>query len=129
MKLLVDMSLPPTWAEFLRNAGWQAVHCSHLEHPPVLDSEVVSWARDNSHVLVTHDLDFGSALTLAGKAGPSIFQVVATDLMPHKIGLSVVRTLRELEDRLEQGAIMLIDLESGKAKVFRIAADSSTPES
>lgn len=120
MKLLVDMALSPAWAEFFKNAGWESVHCSEIEPHMVKDSELISWARQNSYVLITHDLDFGAALSLAGTAGPSIFQVSASDLMPLTIGPSVVRTLRELETLLEQGALVLIDMDLGKAKVFRI---------
>ncbi len=122
MKILVDMSLPPSWVEFLHNAGWEALHCSSIGPALSRDADVMAWARAHSHVLFTHDLDFGVALALASESGPSIFQVLAVDLMTLKIGPAVVRTLRELEGLLEAGALVQVGLESGKARVFRLPA-------
>jgi predicted nuclease of predicted toxin-antitoxin system len=126
MKILVDMNLSPAWAAFLEDAGWQTLHLSHANEPLVKDAEVLAWARQNEYVLLTHDLDFRVALSLAGEKGPSIFQVSSADLMPLKIGPAVVRTLRELESLLESGALIQIEMETGKARVFRIDQSGST---
>jgi predicted nuclease of predicted toxin-antitoxin system len=120
MKILVDMCLPPSWVEFLHNAGWEALHCSSIGPTPTKDIEVMAWAREHCHILFTHDLDFGAALALATESGPSIFQVTAQDLMTVNIGPAVVRTLRELESLLESGALVQVGLESGKARIFRL---------
>lgn len=124
MKILVDMSLSPHWASFLQSAGWEAIHVFKLEPRLVKDAELAEWARAHSFVLFTNDLDFGAALKLAGTQGPSIFQCHAHNLMPLKVGPSVVRTLREMEALLERGALVLVDMEAGRAKVFPVEANT-----
>lgn len=43
---------------------------------------VMGWARENGHVVFTHDLDFGTLLALTRASGPSVVQVRAHDVLP-----------------------------------------------
>lgn len=55
MKLLVDMNLSPSWIERLAQHGFEAVHWSAIGAATAGDDEILSWARVNGFVLLTHD--------------------------------------------------------------------------
>jgi predicted nuclease of predicted toxin-antitoxin system len=80
MKLLVDMNLPPCWTETLRQSGWDAVHWQEIGNLRATDSEIMAWAKQNGYVVFTHDLDFGTLLTLTQAEGPSVVQVRTQDV-------------------------------------------------
>ena len=62
MKILIDMNLPPRWMQVFNQAGWEAVHWSHLGAPNASDWDVMKWARGNGYIVFTHDLDFSAML-------------------------------------------------------------------
>lgn len=53
MKVLVDMNLSPDWAEFLTAAGFQAVHWSNVGPGDAPDDELMQWAANHDHVVLT----------------------------------------------------------------------------
>jgi hypothetical protein len=62
MKFLVDMNLSPSWVSFLADAGFAAVHWSKVGRGDAPDIEVMQWAAEHDHVVLTADLDFGAIL-------------------------------------------------------------------
>jgi predicted nuclease of predicted toxin-antitoxin system len=62
MKVLLDMSLSPSWVPLLIEAGFDAVHWIELGAVNALDAELFDWARYNEAIIFTHDLDFGTLL-------------------------------------------------------------------
>ena len=70
--VLVDMNLSPEWVPFLQRADWTATHWSAVGDPRADDAEIMAWARTDRQTVLTHDLDFGTALALTHAAGPSI---------------------------------------------------------
>lgn len=72
MKLLVDMNLSPDWVPLLKARGWEARHWSELGAGNAPDTQILVWAREHSHVVLTQDLDFSQLLFAAGDAGPSV---------------------------------------------------------
>jgi hypothetical protein len=69
MKLLVDMNLSPDWVPFLNSAGFEAIHWSLVGNCRAEDREIMEWAREDSFVVFTHDLDFGTLLALTPGSG------------------------------------------------------------
>jgi hypothetical protein len=69
MKLLLDMNLSPDWVTTLIQAGWETVHWSSIGDFRANDSEIMAWAKQNGHVVFTHDLDFGSLLAITHAGG------------------------------------------------------------
>ena len=61
-KILIDMNLSPDWADALRFYGWDATHWSIIGQANAPDREIMSWARTNGYIVLTHDLDFGTLL-------------------------------------------------------------------
>jgi predicted nuclease of predicted toxin-antitoxin system len=72
VQLVIDMNLSVEWVAELARHGWSAVHWSTVGDPRAEDSAVMGWALANSHVVFTHDLDFGTMLALTHAAGPSV---------------------------------------------------------
>ena len=62
MKFLLDMNLTPRWREEFERRAHVAVHWSQLGSLTASDAEIMAWARENGHVVFTHDLDLGTVL-------------------------------------------------------------------
>lgn len=76
------------------------------------------WARENAHVLVTHDLDFGALLATSGAGGPSVVQVRAQDVTPDVLEPTLVAVLRAHAEALEAGALVTADESSARVRVL-----------
>jgi predicted nuclease of predicted toxin-antitoxin system len=62
IQILIDMNLSPDWVNELSKHGWASVHWSTIGDSKATDHEIMAWARTNTHVVFTHDLDFGTML-------------------------------------------------------------------
>jgi len=115
MKILLDMNLSPDWVKVLEGSGWEAVHWSTVGDMRAPDEAIMAWARENGHIVFTHDLDFGVLLALTRAESPSVIQVRTQDVFPEALGERLVRVLREHENVLEKGALVTVD--EGKERV------------
>ena len=122
MKLLVDMNLSPDWVAVLEQADWKAIHWSNIGNPCATDSEIMAWAKQNGHVVFTHDLDFGTMLALTQAEGPSVIQVRTQDVTPTAIGKLVVNALRQFQQDLEKGALIVLDEANVRARVLPLTS-------
>ncbi|HEX3890075.1 MAG TPA: DUF5615 family PIN-like protein [Verrucomicrobiae bacterium] len=118
MKLLVDMNLSPDWVAVLKESGWEAIHWSKVGNPRASDSEIMAWAKQNGHVVFTHDLDFGTMLALTQAEGPSVIQVRTQDVTPSAIAKLVIDALRQFQSDLEKGALIVLDEARARARVL-----------
>ncbi|PXW83320.1 putative nuclease of predicted toxin-antitoxin system [Nitrosomonas sp. Nm84] len=109
MKLLVDMNLSPRWVGSLEDAGIKAAHWSALDAKNAPDNEIMGYARANSYVVLTHDLDFSDILAATHGEKPSVVQIRADDVSPNVIGLQVITALRQMTSELKDGALLTID--------------------
>jgi predicted nuclease of predicted toxin-antitoxin system len=114
------MNLASDWVEVLRRNQFDAVHWSQVGDPRATDLTIMQWARDNGHVVFTHDLDFGTVLALTQSTGPSVVQVRAADVMPVAIEAPVVRALRQFAAHLEAGAIVVVDPHRSRVRLLPI---------
>ena len=120
MKILVDVNLSPSWVEHLIEKGFEAVHWSSIGDTRAPDVTLMTWAREQGCVVFTHDLDFSRMLALSHASGPSVFQVRTADVLPSAIGDLVARALRQHEDALRDGAIVVLDAASSRARILPI---------
>lgn len=120
MKVVIDMNLTPAWVEFLATNGIEAQHWSAVGSPRAPDEVVMSWARARGHVVLTHDLDFGALLALAGLTGPSVVMVRAQDVMPDALGVRVLAVLRTHGKEIEQGALVVLDDANARVRVLPV---------
>ncbi len=109
MKLLIDMNLSPRWVEWFADAGIQAIHWATIGPVDATDIDIMQYAAEHGHVVLTQDLDFGSILAATQRTNPSVVQVRAGNLAPTVIGDRLVAALRQVEGELDQGALLTID--------------------
>ncbi len=120
MRLIIDMNLSPKWVAFLSDAGFEAQHWSALGAVNAPDPELMAYAKANSFVILTHDLDFGAILAASGGNGPSVVQIRADNLSPLVIGVQVIAALRQTEGELETGALVTVDVKRTRVTLLPI---------
>ena len=59
MKLLLDMNLPPRWAQFFAAEGIECVHWSAVGESTAEDSLIMAYAQENGFIVFTHADDGG----------------------------------------------------------------------
>lgn len=121
MRLLLDMNLSPAWVVVLKSAGWETTHWSQVGKPSDKDETVLTWARENGCVVITHDLDFGAILAATGAKAPSVLQLRTEDASPEGSSLLMIESLRRFEVVLESGALISVDTRRQRARVLPIS--------
>ena len=116
--LVVDMNLSAEWTTELARHGWSAVHWSTVGDPRADDSVIMGWALANGYVVFTHDLDFGTMLALTHATGPSVLQVRGQNVLPEDIGPMVIAALRQYDDALAAGALVVVDEKKSRVRVL-----------
>jgi predicted nuclease of predicted toxin-antitoxin system len=119
VKVLLDMNLSPVWVPYLKAAGVTAVHWSTVGDPRAEDRELMAWARSNGCVVFTNDLDFSALLAITRGTGPSVLQIRTQDLLPAAVVRTVVRLLGEHLSVLLDGAILTVDENGSRVRIFR----------
>ena len=102
MKVLIDMNLSPQWAEFLIGRGIEAEHWATVGPANADDLTIMTYAKEQDYVVLTHDLDFGSILAVTRGLAPSVVQIRSDDVLPSAIGEIVVSALVQMSAELEQ---------------------------
>jgi predicted nuclease of predicted toxin-antitoxin system len=118
MKLVVDMNLSPEWVTALQTAGHDAVHWSTVGDIRATDAQIMAWARQDGRTVFTHDLDFGTLLALTRETGPSVIQVRTQEVTPSAIGSLVLSALRQFQDHLERGALLVVEESTRRVRVL-----------
>lgn len=118
MKLVIDMNLSPRWAEILARHGWHAVHWSHVGDPRATDHTIMEWARDQNHIVFTHDLDFGTILAITNADSPSVLQVRTQDVLPEHLEKLVIDALVQFREILVRGALITVDENTARARIL-----------
>ncbi len=118
MKFLVDMNVSPTWVGFLIEAGFEAIHWSQIGPGDAPDSEVMQWATEHGHVVLTSDLDFGAILAATRELRPSVVQLRGDVLTPDAIGLRVLTAIQQTQQELTEGALVSVDTARTRLRVL-----------
>lgn len=118
MNILVDMNLSPVWVEVFVRHGINAVHWSTIGDPRAPDTLLMNWARENSHIVFTHDLDFGALLALTQTISPSVIQVRTQDVTPAHLERTVISSLRQHAASLEAGALIILDESRARVRIL-----------
>ena len=124
MKLLVDMNLSPRWTEFLNKAGWKAVHWSVVGKANAPDSDLMRYAAEHDHVVITYDLDFAAILAATHGSKPSVVQLRTDDLDIKPVGEKLVSALKELQHELDAGALVTIDSRRTRVRLLPLKLES-----
>ena len=120
MNFVLDMNLAPRWCQEFTNRGHQAAHWTQVGSPDAPDTELMRWARDNDHVVFTHDLDFGTLLALTHAAGPSVIQVRSAEPLPESVGEQLFRATQQYGDELDHGALVTVDPARSRVRILPI---------
>jgi predicted nuclease of predicted toxin-antitoxin system len=108
VKLLVDMNLSPDWVPQLVARGWEARHWSEVGPGNAPDTDLMSWARENEHVVLTQDLDFPQLLFATREKGPSVVLLRMDNEFDSTAREHVLAALRQAEAALTTGALLTI---------------------
>jgi len=125
VKLLIDMNLTPEWVLFFMRGGLVASHWSTVGDPRATDREIMEYARENSFVVFTHDLDFGNILAVTSASAPSVVQVRTQDPTPESIGEIVIASLRAQDSLLQSGALVVVEPHRLRARILPLTRRST----
>jgi predicted nuclease of predicted toxin-antitoxin system len=122
--IVVDMNLSVEWVPVLERAGWPAVHWSAVGDPRAEDATIMAWALAQGRSVLTHDLDFGTALALTHAGGPSVIQVRAQNMLPEHIGTLVLAALARYETELSAGALVVVEASRSRVRVLPLRSEA-----
>lgn len=106
MLFLVDAQLPPSLAEALLKAGYQAVHLVDLGLLAASDHRIWDEAISRSAVLVTKDRDF-PVRRAASNDGPAILWVRFGNIGNRELIELTLRALPSIADAIERGEVVI----------------------
>ena len=102
------MGISPKTAEFLHQRGHDASHLSTQGLQRLPDPEILSKARREQAVLLTHDLDFADLLAGNREALPSVVIFRLRSMRPDNFHRYLGVILSEHLEALEKGAILTV---------------------
>jgi len=79
-------------------------------------SALLGWALENGHVVLTHDLDFRTALALTHACGPSVVQIRSQHLLPERAGPPAIAALGRFQPELIAGALLVIEPDRSRVR-------------
>ena len=115
------MNLSPAWVQEFKTHQITAVHWSNVGAPNAPDVVLMDWARDNSHIIFTHDLDFGTALALSKAGKPSVIQVRTQNVTIAYLSKMVIGTAKTYQELLENGALLIIDEQKERVRILPLS--------
>lgn len=118
MKLVVDMNLSIAWVGGLESQGFSVAHWSTIGRRDATDEAIMDWARANSAIVLTRDLDFGVALTRQGLIAPSVIQLRCGRIELERHLTVVARVLTDHRGSLEAGAIVTMEDERVRVRIL-----------
>ncbi|MCR8559075.1 DUF5615 family PIN-like protein [Mucilaginibacter sp. BJC16-A38] len=78
----------------------------------------MNWARQNNHIVFTHDLDFGTALALTKSEKPSVIQVRTQNVTVPHLSKMVIPALLAYADLFDKGALLVIDEDKSRIRIL-----------
>lgn len=108
MKFLADMGISPRVVAFLADEGHDAIHLHEQGLDRLPDSEILTKARGEARILLTHDLDFGELVAASGDRLPSVVIFRLRNMQPTQVNRYLHSVINEYQDSLEGGVIVSI---------------------
>lgn len=109
MKFLLDMGLAASTANFLREQGHDAVHLRDQGLQRLPDPDIISKARDEARIILTHDLDFSRIIALSRSHRPSVITFRLSDMQPSHVNHYLTQVLDRFSTLLDQGALVSVN--------------------
>lgn len=102
------MNLSPDWLPLLAARGWEARHWSELGRGNAPDIELMGWAREHGHVVLTQDLDFSQLLFATRENGPSVVLLRMDNEFNSAARERVLAAVAHAEAALTAGALLTV---------------------
>jgi predicted nuclease of predicted toxin-antitoxin system len=106
LRCLIDAQLPPSLAEAVRQAGFDAVHVAELGMTTATDGEIWNEAVSRSRILVTKDRDF-SLLRAAKGQGPIVLWVRVGNIDNRTLIARFLRAMPQIVEAVERGEAVI----------------------
>ncbi len=116
MKFLADMGISPRTVNWLKVAGYDALHLVEEGLERLADDEILVKARDEGRILLTVDLDFGYLLAVSGETLPSVILFRLGNESYEMINERLVEALNRFEEDLAVGAIISVSDEAFRVR-------------
>lgn len=120
MKFLLDMGLARSTVDFLRRQEYDAVHLREQGLQRMDDYDIVSKARTEGRVILTHDLDFGRIIALSQSHLPSLITFRLSNMQPHQVNRYLTEVLDRFADQLESGALVSVNEQAIRVRLLPI---------
>lgn len=108
MKFLADMGISPRTVNWLKAAGYDAVHLVDEGFERLPDDEILVKARGEGRILLTVDLDFGYLLAVSKATLPSVILFRLGNESYQIINERLAEMLLRFEQDLAAGAIISV---------------------
>lgn len=108
MRFLADMGISPRTVNWLKAAGYDAIHLVEEGLEQLADDAILVKARDEGRILLTVDLDFGYLLAVSGDTLPSIILFRLGNERYEMINDRLAEALNRFEGDLTAGAIIVV---------------------
>jgi len=118
MKILLDMNIPLKYSKLLKEKGIDAVRWSDVGACNADDFEIMSYAQENSYIILTSDLDFGVILSTTHDQKPSIVQIRASVIHAERAVDLIVTAIQKTAKDLKKGAILSINLKKARLRIL-----------
>lgn len=109
LRFLADMNISPETVFLLRQEGWNIDRVSDLMGPSATDTEILEYARSNSMVVITQDLDFSMLLAVGGYVSPSVVNIRIEYATPQSVVDRLLAVAPALAKELRKGTVITID--------------------
>lgn len=108
MNFLADMGISRLVVEDLRQKGHDAIHLAEQGLQKMADGEILQKARQESRILLTHDLDFGELLAASGGVLPSVVIFRLKDMRAANVSNHLLSIINQQSGPLQKGAILSV---------------------
>ena len=119
MRFLLDENLSRLVAAGLKGAGHEAIHVRDVGMSSATDAAVLEFARENGHVVVSADTDFGTFLAESRAQSPSVVLIRRTaDRRANRLLALLLANMPQIEEALGEGAVVV--LEDARVRIRRL---------
>ncbi len=108
MRFLADMGISPKTVAFLRELGHEAVHLYEGGLYRLEDPAILTKAREERCILLTHDLDFGELIAASGAQLPSVVVFRLRNMRPQMVNRYLKSIIEQYGESLEKGVIVSV---------------------
>jgi len=109
MKFLLNMNMSRELGRRLAAEGHGYRHVRDIGMARAIGGDIVTEARINHEVLLTHDLDYGHILAFSGQSTPSVIIFRLRNIDPANLSAQLIKAWPRVEGALTEGAIVILE--------------------